>query len=527
MQRRIVLTLIALAMALPTSNVMAEAPSNAELHQMILQLRNDLAETKAENKALKQLIAPSKTTDALSETTTNQPKVADGAAPQVVKDQPIPLHPKIEKSYLTLESADGNIKYWVDGRVFLDSGFVDTEKNSFNANTEFRRLRLAIKTKLYKDWFGEFDTDFAPVLGPHKHKTTTKVVTDVSATDTNKNGTVDAKEVKGTTATVNTDTEDASSGIEIKDLWIAYGGFPNTTIKVGNHKPPFSMAELTTSRWETFMETPMVTGTFAPGRRIGLSASNWGNRYSVGTGIFGDELHLNPTDNGRAERMGWAARGVYRPIVEDNANKIVHLGLNYLLHKPQSDAWDKENQRVEFKYNVRPEAHFVDYKLLDTGNMRAVDEIPTWGLELAGKRDRFYAQSEYLQSNVKRDNDQDPDFSGWYAMAAFFLTNDSRSYSLEDGEFGPVMPNGPLGAFELAIRYSTLDLNDNDAAATRPIIGGKAKNTTIGINWYANNNLILRANYIHANLDENANGNGDYVGNDDLNIYGMRIEYLF
>lgn len=509
MRTRTLLTVAALAAALPTSNLMAEAPSNTELHQMILQLSKDLAETKAENKALKQLIAPSKTTDAVSETTTAQPKVADYDATQAIKDQPVPLHPKMEQSYLTFESADGNIKYWVDGRIMLDGGFVDSDKNSFSTNTEFRRARLALKTRLYKDWSSEFDIDFAEVMGPHDHKTTTKVITDVKGiTDNDVITGIESKAKKVTTT-----EEDASSGIKVMDLWVAYNGFPNTTIKVGNHKPPFSMAEVTTSRWETFMETPMVTDTFAPGRRIGLSASNWDKHYFVGAGIFGDELHVNPKDNDRSERLGWAARGVYRPIVADNANKIIHLGVNYLSHKPQSDAWDKDDQRVEFKYNARPEAHFVDYKLLDTGSMRAVDEISTWGLELAGKKDRFYAQSEYLQSKVKRDNAQDPNFSGWYVMAAYFLTDDSRSYNLEDGEFGPVMPNGPLGAFELAIRYSTLDLNDTNAG----ISGGEAKNTTIGINWYANNNIVLRANYIHANHDENA----------DLNIYGMRVEYLF
>ena len=284
------------------------------------------------------------------------------------------------------------------------------------------------------------------------------------------------------------------------------------------------MAEVTTSRWYTFMETPMVSDAFAPGRRIGLSATNWGDNHFVGAGIFGDEMHLNPKNdddedgNSRPERFGWSARGVYRPIVADDANKILHLGANYVSHAPQSD-----NEEEEIRYRVRPEARFVDYRPLNTDKIKNTEDVSTWGLELAGKWNRFHAQSEYLQSKLNVKDEQDPEFSGWYAQVSYFLTDDSQPYNLTDGEFGPVVPNGRLGAFELAIRYSTLDLNDMD------ITGGEAKNTTVGLNWYVNNNIIFRANYIHANLDENASGKKwkEFVADDDLNIYGMRVEYLF
>ena len=50
MKKPTLLTVAALCVALPTSNLMAAAPSNEELHQMLLNLTNELAATKAENK---------------------------------------------------------------------------------------------------------------------------------------------------------------------------------------------------------------------------------------------------------------------------------------------------------------------------------------------------------------------------------------------------------------------------------------------------------------------------------------------
>jgi phosphate-selective porin OprO/OprP len=49
------------------------------------------------------------------------------------------------------------------------------------------------------------------------------------------------------------------------------------------------------------------------------------------------------------------------------------------------------------------------------------------------------------------------------------------------------------GAFEIALRYSELDLNDG------PVKGGKEDDWTIGANWYLGTHWKLQANYVWAN----------------------------
>jgi len=78
------------------------------------------------------------------------------------------------------------------------------------------------------------------------------------------------------------------------------------------------------------------------------------------------------------------------------------------------------------------------------------------------------------------------------------------------------MPDHPLskggwGAWEIAGRYSTIDLNDNNE------YGGELRDITLGVNWYMENNLKLMFNYIQYDAD-------NY--NDDT-IFQTRLQWFF
>ena len=85
---------------------------------------------------------------------------------------------------------------------------------------------------------------------------------------------------------------------------------------------------------------------------------------------------------------------------------------------------------------------------------------------------------------------QDPSLANWfdtaYAYAVF-----------------PNVGKGGIGAWQLAMRFSSVDLNDKD------ITGGDAQNFSLGLNWFTTNNIRMSANYINV-LDVNGGaGNGD------------------
>jgi phosphate-selective porin OprO/OprP len=87
-----------------------------------------------------------------------------------------------------------------------------------------------------------------------------------------------------------------------------------------------------------------------------------------------------------------------------------------------------------------------------------------------------------------------------YAQAGWFLTGEHRPFDRKLGTIDRVIPKenfgynaaGGSGAWEVAARFSWLNLNDNG------IQGGQLTDWTAGVNWYWNPCTKLVFNYVHA-----------------------------
>ena len=105
----------------------------------------------------------------------------------------------------------------------------------------------------------------------------------------------------------------------------------------------------------------------------------------------------------------------------------------------------------------------------------------------------FRQQAEYISTSVNRNGLNDVDFDGWYVETGYFLTGESRQY--KNGKFTRPKPFSNIGedgtgAWQLALRYSTIDLNDG------MIDGGETDAMTVGLNWYPTPTLRFTANYV-------------------------------
>jgi phosphate-selective porin OprO/OprP len=141
------------------------------------------------------------------------------------------------------------------------------------------------------------------------------------------------------------------------------------------------------------------------------------------------------------------------------------------------------------------------------------------GAEIATVQGPFSAQAEYITTSVNRNSGTDLDFDGWYVQTGYFLTGESRNY--KNGAFGGITPKanvgeGGIGAWELALRYSTLDLTDAD------IDGGEADSITLGLNWYPTPALRFSANYV--DVLEVDGGTHD---NEEPKIFQVRSQWAF
>jgi phosphate-selective porin OprO/OprP len=300
---------------------------------------------------------------------------------------------------------------------------------------------------------------------------------------------------------------DLADGDEIclKDAYLDLVGIPGIGgLRVGQFNEPLCFNELTSSKYISFLERASLN-TFAPGRNAGLMAHDRvaEDRVTYQIGLFLD------TD-GMAEKQGnddysVAARLAYLVAGEEKSETVVHLGGAFNYSVPSGGV----------RFGQRPEVHLSEM-LVDTGTIVNAENILRYGGEVAGVFGPFYFAGEYIRTGIAKSDEDDPPaagrgdvwllddalFSGFYAEAGYFLTGEHRVY--KGGLWGRTKPksnfleDGGLGAWEVVLRYSSLDLNDDTAG----VPGGRMDDVSLGLNWYLHSNARLMFNYIMSGVKD-------------------------
>ena len=366
---------------------------------------------------------------------------------------PVSLGSNAIKEATSFKSEDGNFTAKLKGRIHVDAALYDEEVTSLDDGTDLRRLRIGVLGTVMKDWIYSYNYD-----------------------------------------------SESSVGYRVKDAYIGYKGFQNIKIRVGNLQQPFSLEELTSSNKITFMERSLAN-VFAPSYTLGAVVNTWGKHWSFAAGYFEDSLGDRHNDNDGGDSV--AARVTYNPI--DKKRFKIHLGASVILRNLGS------GQTVS--YSMEPESRTADVSLLSTGRLSDVDDITTYGLEAAVIKGPWLLQAEMMQAELDRTSKKDPTFDGGYIQAGWIVTGERYRYSGKNGAFTQIRPRSRYGAVELAVRYSTLDLEDET------VTGGEENNLTLGINWHINRNLRVMANYIAADVSPNRSG-----VDEDVDIIQFRLQ---
>jgi phosphate-selective porin OprO/OprP len=238
-------------------------------------------------------------------------------------------------------------------------------------------------------------------------------------------------------------------------------------------------------------------------------------------------------DNGTTEydeQTGYLARIAFSPLHGDNY--AVHIGANVsgVLDPADTHASSSPTNKV-LRLRERPELRTDGTRFVDTGNIPASGAI-AYGGELGGAFNNFYGSAEVFQIDLNRagPGTVDPHFGGWYVQGAWTLTGERRSWNASYGGFAGIRPSaaidpgaGHWGAWEIAARYSDLDLNfdagapNSAAVAGHTVRGGEQKITSLGLNFYPNNFVRFLLDYQWVNIDRLDPENG-VVAN--TNVFG-------
>ncbi len=364
----------------------------------------------------------------------------------------------VDNKGLSAESADKNFKFRLGGRIQADANYSGSDdlyqgRTAVNANdgTEIRRGRIDFTGTFYKDWGFKTQVDFADNV------------------------------------------------VAVKDLFIQYTGINFMDITIGQQKQNFSREILESSNDMMFTERSLmnVLNQYVVDRAIGLDLQSSAKKgYTASLGVYGNSV-TPPRTTGtesNAGNEGWSVsgRGTYAPIEEKT--KVVHLGIagNYRAADNNGDVYRSRNLAYQYETN-----HMSNLDLINSSVSR-VDNIKMLGLETSGLYGPVSVGAEYTRQWVDRKGGQpNIEVDGWYTEAGWTITGESRKY--KQGKFYQVDPakkfslkNGGWGAWELASRYSSVNTNSGTFK------GGEMSNATVALNWYANNNFRMMADYTQA-----------------------------
>ncbi|HEY5657584.1 MAG TPA: porin [Myxococcota bacterium] len=286
-----------------------------------------------------------------------------------------------------------------------------------------------------------------------------------------------------------------------RNVWGAYRGIDDVEFKVGNYIAPVGFEDLLSSNDHTFMERSLASA-LAPGFLAGGSAGAWGRHWSVSVGGFTDPLGGDDIEKRKSHGLSAVGRVTFAPWRKKR--QLLHLGGSFEWRDVDSDS--------AFRLRTRPESGGAD-RLVDTGNLFGVDRSLTFGLEAAAVLGPWSLQGEYLRAHLERSFAPNPAFQGGYVQLSWFATGESRRYSSRRAVFRSVEPRSRWGALELALRYSALDLVDED------VVGGKEQNVTFGLNWYLNRNLRMMFNFVQVDADRRVT-----LETDRPRIYQLRLQ---
>jgi phosphate-selective porin OprO/OprP len=377
----------------------------------------------------------------------------------------------------TLSTADGQNSIALTGRIHFDAGdYLDynaanhkVAPNNLNSGVNLRRGRLGVLGKVMGDWNYALIYDFG---------------------GSNDSG----------TAGIN------ASGVQTAE--ITYNGFRPFAIELGYQDVPYTLDEATSSNDIMFVEraSSQVIATNIAANDFRSNVGVHWNSDRAWIGVYGTGPQSGAS-HAIGQQMGAFGRATYQVLQSDNYSFHVGADASGLI-KPATVGGVRA-----ITLSDRPELRIDTTQILSTGQIgtaaNPVSGASVTGAELAGGFGPFFSQAEYFHYNIQRTGIPALDFNGGYVEGSYTITGEHRKYNPSTGAYGGITPDHPFsmaagqwGAFELAARYSIVDLNDLftpglSTASTNGVAGGQQQVIALGVNWYLNSNMRFMVDYLH------------------------------
>ncbi len=492
------------------------------------------------------------------------------------------------KNGLFVETADKSYNFKIGGRIQVDGGGIAEPLNGFSNQAGFRRVRLEVEGKAANVWFYKLQYDFAgspngstlggirdAFLGLQHPALTLPFAKDpiffqvgslyepFSLDALNSSKYIDFIE-RSMAADAFAPYRHIGAAVgAYGDNWTAKGGVYTTSFEDAGLNPAFGTPAT--------LGVPRFPGT-------GTAANSW----------------WVPTGGGQYWDL--TGRLTYAPIKDEH--DLIHIGVAGRYHRPNEATGLSDDRVLRLGNRLRSEANILGQAPLGTVDLscgsvtipgsplifntstiagKCVRDVVSYGVELAAAHGPLSVQAEYMGSQYNRNSGAlvqsnlaglftpggvSHNFNGYYVYGQWYVTGEERAeaYSVKDkngASFEQVKIKDPLskggpGAWSLAARYSSINLNSGGfqgstlynllalttfvapnpfaraVIANSGINGGRQENVTVGLNWYPDNGFHFQANYTRVlNLIAPLNGNvfqGAYLNGAHPSLFEVRAQ---
>ena len=431
----------------------------------------------------------------------------------------------------TICTADNLNCVAITSRVHFDGGGYDYRPNTTATNPQrlddgvnLRRARIGVIGKFLGDWDYALIYDFGGS-------------SDGFASTASADGTAVGFLPGG-----------ALAGVE--QAYLSYTGFKpfggKLAIEGGVMDLPYTLDEATSSNDILFLERASASII-----AINIAASDfrsafgsrwyndtfWAGAYVTGpkTGDIHSASSVNPS--GTTEQYGSVAR-VASQIVSGKDYSL-HIGgdAEWLIQPPHNLIAGTQTLTL----SDRPELRIDPTTLVSTGALANVSSAQVYSVEAAGAYGPLFFQGEYFWFNVERNaatglppiGAPSLKFDGGYAQASYVLTGETHTYNSAAAAYNGITPANPFslsgggwGAWEIAGRFSTIDLNDQLAQANG-VAGGRQTIYTLALNWYVNRNVRFMFDYLHGDITKQVSPTNFGDAGAKLDAFAMRTQVAF